>query len=1172
MSKRGGGTPGGARLLLASVSAIALSAGGWHGARGADDCGPPFLNAVSCLSPAMGQDFQDADGITYSTADLTITIDSGVTAEHVYNGGFGSYGNLTINNYGTLDQTAVSDGVARAGLFAASDNGTVFIRSGGNIDTYSFAVSGIYGTGSGLASATTDDGTTITTQGDFAHGMFLYSSLGDISAMSGSLITTHGEYAFGITAIADGEIVITTSAASGIATYGRSATGITVTNNDAVTITSNGAITTSGLTATGIYARSYAPGTVLSITSTARIQTAGLNSSGIYALAFRRNDGGSADIEISSTADIAVREGLGDGIHAYAEQGTITVTVASGVTVSTNSVNSYAADAGDAISAYGRDGVTVYSYGALRSYGDFGRGIYANARNAQVAVTTDGSIATTGASAIGIVALGDAGVTITGDASISTQGAGAHGIYARAGASESGGAAITITQGSSIMTAGVGANGIDAATDFDGPLSITTLAAGGITLDQSGATGILGRSLYGQITADIAGDVTATLGVGIDLESAVDGALDIDIAGDVAAAGAGLRAATGGLISFDMAAAGSVQTTTTAAIAVTLSGDQVDVNNAGRIDGGSIGLLLQAGTASSLVNSGFIGGGLDLAIDATAASGLTLIENSGTLRGFITLGGQGTRFENQSGGLFLLQDRGDLDALSDFGGGSDAFINEAGATLRLAALSGGPEAARFLGLESFENHGRITLADLEAGAALAEAGDSVFISGDFVSQGGTLALDVVLGDSSSAADLLHVGGNLTAPGGPTLLEVVNAGGLGAETTGNGILVVQVDGSSAAGAFVLDGGPIAVDSFTYELVQQADGNWYLVSTGDPGPPPPPVPTVTETPVPDYRALASGALELPHGLTDALHQRLGELRYFLRQDAQSAALGADDAAQIAVRPGAGGATTNGLWLRGLGSSITYDGDVGLGFRQDSSGLQAGFDLGFQDAIGHGDTLLLGGFGSLMAASGDVGASDAAFSIDAYGFGLYGTWLRPDGLYLDAVATLSFLDLEQVTPQFDARLDASGMTVSGSLEAGYHVALGRGLFLEPQAQLYYARAFLDDATDSQGNPVTFDDSQSLQGRLGARGGATFGVGANGRLTPYLDVSVLQEFLGESRVVTGTADQRNDLSGRALELGVGLEAAALASNLSLHVDADWIHGEETEGFRVVAGLRLTW
>lgn len=54
------------------------------------------------------------------------------------------------------------------------------------------------------------------------------------------------------------------------------------------------------------------------------------------------------------------------------------------------------------------------------------------------------------------------------------------------------------------------------------------------------------------------------------------------------------------------------------------------------------------------------------------------------------------------------------------------------------------------------------------------------------------ALDTVLGDSNSASDVLEVNGNTS---GVSTLRIVNANGLGAAATGNGILVVKVDGAS-----------------------------------------------------------------------------------------------------------------------------------------------------------------------------------------------------------------------------------------------------------------------------------------------------------------------------------------------------------------------------------------
>ncbi|MNT17210.1 hypothetical protein D3C72_1523480 [compost metagenome] len=58
------------------------------------------------------------------------------------------------------------------------------------------------------------------------------------------------------------------------------------------------------------------------------------------------------------------------------------------------------------------------------------------------------------------------------------------------------------------------------------------------------------------------------------------------------------------------------------------------------------------------------------------------------------------------------------------------------------------------------------------------------------------------------------------------MRIVNANGLGAATTGNGILVVKVDGASN-GVFTLEGGSVTAGHFSYTL-HQVGNNWYLQS--------------------------------------------------------------------------------------------------------------------------------------------------------------------------------------------------------------------------------------------------------------------------------------------------------------------------------------------------------
>ena len=115
-----------------------------------------------------------------------------------------------------------------------------------------------------------------------------------------------------------------------------------------------------------------------------------------------------------------------------------------------------------------------------------------------------------------------------------------------------------------------------------------------------------------------------------------------------------------------------------------------------------------------------------------------------------------------------------------------------------------------IGVATFTNSGVI---DLQSNPA---AGDVLLITGGreagvagpgtFISNGGSLKLDTVLNEGGAAthSDTLVVDGTWVGPDGATQTFIRNAGGGGALTVGDGILVVQVldPTRSAAGAFAL----------------------------------------------------------------------------------------------------------------------------------------------------------------------------------------------------------------------------------------------------------------------------------------------------------------------------------------------------------------------------------
>lgn len=122
------------------------------------------------------------------------------------------------------------------------------------------------------------------------------------------------------------------------------------------------------------------------------------------------------------------------------------------------------------------------------------------------------------------------------------------------------------------------------------------------------------------------------------------------------------------------------------------------------------------------------------------------------------------------------------------------------------------------------------------------------LNGDYTG-GGNIQMDVELLDNSSSADDIVINGDVLA--GETTLSIRNNVGQGAQTTGDGILLIRVSGDSPAGAFKLDTPELRAGNYVYRLVQVGK-NWYLQSSpaSQPTPPgpTPPAPPATVTPVP------------------------------------------------------------------------------------------------------------------------------------------------------------------------------------------------------------------------------------------------------------------------------------------------------------------------------------
>lgn len=260
--------------------------------------------------------------------------------------------------------------------------------------------------------------------------------------------------------------------------------------------------------------------------------------------------------------------------------------------------------------------------------------------------------------------------------------------------------------------------------------------------------------------------------------------------------------------------------------------NSVKITNNGSIEGP---ILTRAGNDMLIQAAGQINGNVNLGAGAD-----NLKVSGGAIIGSISMGD----------GDDVITLSGDIDVtqvpLFDGGAGTDQF-NIDGISLRaFTASANNPSLGANLTLwetvdvqnggvlrltgDLFDtaNTGILKLSNAESTLDLQEGTTATTaIHGDFDSVG-MVKVDTVLGDSSSASDVLHITGGTA---GSTVLQVNNLGGTGALTNGNGILVVQVDGSSS-GTFTLPGGSLIAGQFLYSL-QKIGNNWYLQSQANTG---------------------------------------------------------------------------------------------------------------------------------------------------------------------------------------------------------------------------------------------------------------------------------------------------------------------------------------------------
>jgi outer membrane autotransporter protein len=402
------------------------------------------------------------------------------------------------------------------------------------------------------------------------------------------------------------------------------------------------------------------------------------------------------------------------------------------------------------------------------------------------------------------------------------------------------------------------------------------------------------------------------------------------------------------------------------------------------------------------------------------------------------------------------------------------------------------------------------------------------VAGDYTGNGGVLEIEAVLGTDNSATDLLYVLGDSLLGTGATQVRVINVGGAGAQTFGDGIRIVQVDGASAADAFVL-AGPAIGGAYRYGLFQndltgtQDDGDWYLRADGLA----PTLPTYES-----YPAVMLGLISLP-----TLQQRVGDRR-----------------------PDKAGEPANtALWTRIEGAHARV--------KADSSTTEASYDSDlFQLQVGFDGEVVENAAGALVAgitaqysrARADVSSDlgNGSNTTEGYGLGASLTWYGTNGVYVDGQAQLAWFDTDLSADGVGKLVDGNdGTGYALSIEAGRELAVKDGWTVTPQAQLAYASADFDDFVDPYGAAVSLSKGESLEGRIGvALGRDTNGQDASGRATRthvYGITSLTYEFLDGATVAVSGLDLVAEPQKFGAEFGLGGTYNWGAEKYALHGEA---------------------
>ncbi|WP_275269520.1 AIDA repeat-containing protein [Pantoea ananatis] len=457
---------------------------------------------------------------------------------------------------------------------------------------------------------------------------------------------------------------------------------------------------------------------------------------------------------------------------------------------------------------------------------------------------------------------------------------------------------------------------------------------------------------------------------------------------------------------------------------------------------------------------------------------------------------------------------------------------------------------------------------------------------NFTGSGGTLTLNTMAGDSSSPTDKVVIDGGRAT--GNTNLNVLNHGGLGAQTAGSGIPVIQAINGAAtdAGAFSMSN-PLVAGAYEYSLYRNADQSWYLTTqktsgggTSGGGTSGGSTSGGSTSGGSTSGGSTSGGSAVPSG---EVNYRAAMWSYAampsLSMDYDRLVAGTADT-RFRYAP------DSRIWGRLTAGKLSHrnSGSLTGGSVPESSSAYSFFQLGgdLWQLDGANADWRAGIYGATGLMRSDVwrdgGTASAGTDRDTvYTGGAYLSGRTHDGLHIDGLLQASRHSLKAASED-GTRLSTHGTGWLASAEVGQAFTLTPSLALEPQLQYTVQGLSLGDAQDEAAS-LSWSGSRRQSVRAGLKLGTP--QDARTKLAWWVTPSVTQSYGGHSGftasvpgVAGSEASFRNNLSGTSVGVNGGVNAR-IRDNVTLGVQAGWsasLHGGEAGGYSGMLNLGVSF